>query len=59
MILRVLMILKRMSSKFYKLYLLQLSDDAVGIDFPSRSGASHGTRTRDLLITNELLYQLS
>ena len=23
------------------------------------SGASHGTRTHDLLITNELLYQLS
>ena len=24
-----------------------------------KDGASHGTRTHDLLITNELLYQLS
>ena len=32
----------------------------VGEVFPmKRSGADDGTRTRDLLITNQLLYQLS
>ena len=47
-----------MARQIYSLLLLTAQPTLLAL-FSSGAGAGDGTRTRDLLITNQLLYQLS